>query len=195
MAADAVGGRKRAETRRVDSARLRRSSRMAPSNSVVMRRQRGASRNALNAPRRWRQAGKSRNVVTSRLEQSGRRKADFRNITALIALAVGRHPIADPPSACRHGRACPGHPRSAVSDTAVIRSKGVQNEALRPCSPFWSFVAPNHVDGLDKPGHDAFFCRRRSFQFRVPRAQQLTLGEQALHLRFSEHVLFCGVFP
>src|ERR1700729_3608343 len=101
---------------------------------------------------------------------------------ALIALAVGRAP-----RGCARERfpSWRGLPRPSTqrrlkdeAARAATPSKGLRNKARQPCRSLRSFVAPNHVVGRDKPGHDAFFLPPPVLpRFRAPRAQQLTLQE------------------
>ena len=49
------------------------------------------------------------------------------------------------------------------ADTAAITSKGLPTRLTSRVAHFWSFVAPNHVDGRDKPGHDGLFCPSTPF--------------------------------
>jgi hypothetical protein len=95
-----------------------------------------------------------------------------------------------PVRACRHGRACPGHPRSAVSKTRPRSPRPVAKAyrtRLSGCvARLWSFVVPDHVDSLDNPRHDAFLCRRPSFPksaFPTPNNQHYSLAETQRSLR------------
>jgi hypothetical protein len=74
------------------------------------------------------------------------------------------------------------------ADIAATPSKGLRNKARQQCRSLRSFVAPNHVVGLDKAGHDAFFLPTHILpQFRAPRAQQLTLQEPNLTFENSRY--------
>ena len=100
----------------------------------------------------------------------------------LIALAGGRAPCGCAPERLP---SWPGSSRPSTqrrlkdeADVAAAKNKGLRNKARQPCSSLRSFVAPNHVVGRDKPGHDAFFLPPHVLpEFRAPRAQPLTLQE------------------
>jgi hypothetical protein len=77
-----------------------------------------------------------------------------------------RHPVAPPerfPSWPGLSRLSTQRRLKDEADIAAISGKGLQTRLSDWVPRFSSFVAPNHVDGRDKPGHDAFFCRRPSF--------------------------------
>jgi hypothetical protein len=104
---------------------------------------------------------------------------NYRNyFLALIALAGGRLPVGAPPNACRHGRACPGHPRSAASKTrpTLPRAGAKQTRLSELCRSLLVMrcAEPRGWPGQARPGR--LLCRRWSLpQFRVPRSQQRTL--------------------
>ena len=86
----------------------------------------------------------------------------------------------------RHGRACPGHPRSSEPLTSKARRHACAHSpgAGSDIASTSTFSSPNGVDGRDKPGHDGSWVSgmllsvRRSpfsgcsFSSSAPRPQQ-----------------------